>query len=485
MSSNNNCVGRQELLSGVPIPKRYDPLAGSFARFGAHRMAPSASANRKIRLGAFLRGPGHHLAAWRHPDVPANAGLNFKHYAQMAQTAERGRFDMVFLADSLSARNGEQPIETFERTGHVVHFEPLTLLSALSAVTSNIGLVATASTTYWEPFHLARLFASLDHLSGGRAGWNVVTSSDVAAAGNFGRDKHPDHADRYDRAEEFVTLVRELWDSWDDDAFVNDKATGIAIDRQGIHAPNHVGKHFSVRGPLNVARSPQGRPVVVQAGSSQTGQELAAETAEVVFTAHTSIASAHAFYAELKGRVEKHGRSRDSLKIMPGIFPVVARTKAEAEDKFAIIQDLVDPKVGVALASGLLGRTDLSGYDLDDPVPEAGPSESGKSRSKLVGDLAKEKQLTIRQLYLAVAGARGHYQIVGTPWEVADLIEEWFTSGAADGFNIMPPIMPAGLDDFVELVVPELQRRGLHRTEYEGVTLRENLGLVRPARGAR
>ncbi len=420
-------------------------------------MATSQQANRKIRLGAFLRGPGHQLAAWRHLDVPSNAGLSFQHYAHMAQAAEQGHFDMVFLADSLSARNGEQPIETFERTGHVAHFEPLTLLSALSAVTSNIGLVATASTTYWEPFHLARLFASLDHLSGGRAGWNVVTSSDAPAARNFGKDKHPDHADRYDRAEEFVGLVRELWDSWDDDAFVADKAGGIAIDRAGIHPPNHVGRHFSVRGPLNVARSPQGRPVVVQAGSSEPGQELAAETAEVVFTAHTSIESARAFYAGLKERVEKHGRDRESLKIMPGVFPVVAPSKAEAEDKFAAIQDLVDPKVGIALASGLLGGVDLSGYDLDAPVPEAGLSETGKSRSKLVGDLAKSKQLTIRELYLAVAGARGHYQIVGTPTDVADLIEEWFTGGAADGFNIMPPIMPGSLDDFVDLVVPELQ----------------------------
>ncbi len=442
------------------------------------------ASDRKIRLGAFIRGPGHHVAAWRHPDVPANPGLSFKHYAEAAQAAERGRFDMAFLADSLSVRNGDQPIETFERTGHVVHFEPLTLLSALSAVTSNIGLVATASTTYWEPFHLARLFASLDHLSGGRAGWNVVTSADALAAPNFGRDQHPVHADRYDRAEEHVALVKELWDSWDDDAFVADKEAGIAIDRNGIHPPNHVGKHFSVRGPLNVARSPQGRPVVVQAGSSEAGQDLAAQTAEVVFTAHSSLASAQRFYAELKGRLPAYGRDADSLKIMPGIFPVVAPTRAEAEDKFDRIQSLIDPVGGLALASGLLGGIDLSKYDLDGPVPEIGQSDAVKSRLKVVSELAKSKQLTIRQLYLAVAGARGHFQVVGTPTEIADLLEEWFTTNAADGFNIMPPILPTGLTDFVDLVVPELQRRGLFRSEYEGTTLRENLGLARPARGA-
>lgn len=438
----------------------------------------------KIRLGAFIRGPGHHVAAWRHPDVPANPGLDFRHYSDAAKTAERGLFDMAFLADSLSARNGEQPLETFERTGHVVHFEPLTLLSALSAVTSNIGLVATASTTYWEPFHLARLFASLDHLSEGRAGWNVVTSADSAAAGNFSRDSHLQHADRYDRAEEFVAVVKKLWDSWDDDAFVADKASGIAFDRNGVHAPNHVGKHFSVKGPLNVARPVQGHPVVVQAGSSEAGQDLAAQTAEVVFTAHQTLRSAQRFYKELKGRLPHYGRSPDSLKIMPGIFPVVAATKAEAEDKFDAIQSLIDPVVGLALVSGLLGGVDLTGYPLDGPLPELAGSDAVKSRFALVAGLAADKQLTIRQLYLAVAGARGHFQIVGTPVEIADTLEEWFTGAAADGFNIMPPIQPTGLTDFVDLVVPELQRRGLFRTAYEGKTLRQNLGLERPQRGS-
>jgi FMN-dependent oxidoreductase, nitrilotriacetate monooxygenase family len=435
----------------------------------------------KIRLGAFLRGPGHHLAAWRHPEVPANPGLDFAHYRDAALIAEHGLFDMVFLADSLSARNGEQPIETLERTGHVVHFEPLTLLSALSAVTERVGLVATASTTYWEPFHLARLFASLDHLSGGRAGWNIVTSSDAAAAGNFGREAHPRHADRYARAEEFVDVVLKLWDSWDDEAFIADKASGLAIDRNGIHIPDHVGTHFRVRGPLNVARPIQGHPVMVQAGSSDAGQDLAARTAEVVFTAHATLQSAQAFYADLKARAAGLGRQPESIRIMPGIFPVIGATKTEAEDKFAAIQGLTDPVVGLALLSGLLGDADLSGYDLDGPLPELDQSEAVKSRLKLVSGIARDRKLTIRETYLAIAGARGHYQVVGTPVEIADLLEEWFEGHAADGFNIMPPILPAGLSDFVDTVIPELQRRGLFRTAYEGATLRENLGLERPA----
>lgn len=435
----------------------------------------------KIRLGAFIRGPGHHVAAWRHPEVPPNPGLSFVHYAEAARTAERGLFDMVFLADSLSARNGGEPVETLERTGHVVHFEPLTLLSALSAVTCHIGLVATASTTYWEPFHLARLFASLDHLSAGRAGWNIVTSSDAGAAGNFGRDAHPRHADRYDRAGEFVDVVLKLWDSWSDDAFVADKAAGIAIRREGIHAVDHTGPHFRVKGPLNVARPVQGHPVVVQAGSSEAGQDLAAATAEVVFTAHASPASARAFYAGLKGRAAARARPPDAIRIMPGIFPVIGATRAEAEDKFAAIQDLTDPVVGLALLSNLLGGVDLGRYDLDGPLPELDYSDGVKSRLKVVSGLARDRRLTIRETYLAVAGARGHHQIVGTPADVADLLQEWFETRAADGFNIMPPILPTGLTDFVDHVVPELQRRGLFRTRYEGATLRENLGLARPA----
>lgn len=433
-----------------------------------------------MHLGVFARGPGHHLAAWRHPDVPANPGIDFTHYADAARTAERGLFDMFFLADSLSARHAEFPIDVLERTGHVVHFEPLTLLSALSTVTTRIGLVATASTTYWEPFHLARFFASLDHLSGGRAGWNIVTSSDAAAAANFSLGQHPPHAERYERAHEFITVVKALWDSWGDDAFVADKASGIAIDRNAIRIPGHSGRHFKVRGPLNVPRAPQGYPVLIQAGSSGSGQELAARSAEVVFTAQSSLSVARDFYASLKSQVEAAGRAPNEVRILPGIFPLIAPTRAEAEDKFAQLQDLVDPVVGTAQASSLLGGADLSRFDLDGPLPPLDELTPVKSRSRLVSELAKSGRLTIRQLYLAVAGARGHFQVVGSAEDIADTLEEWFVAEAADGFNIMPPTHPASLTDFVDLVVPILQRRGLFRRRYEGDTLRAHLGLACP-----
>lgn len=435
---------------------------------------------KQLKLGAFIRGPGHHLAGWRHPDV-GDVSLDFEHYLKAAQVAERGLFDTIFLADSLAARNGSQPDETFGRTGHVVHFEPLTLLAALATVTRHIGLVATASTTYWQPFHLARQFASLDHLSRGRAGWNVVTSSDANEAGNFGLTRHPDHADRYDRAREFVAAVVGLWDSWEDDAFLYDKVEGRVFDPAKVHRPAFTGRHFIVQGPLNVARPPQGHPVVVQAGSSEAGQDLAAETAEVVFTAHQSFAAAQAFYDGLKARLPRYGRRPEDLLVMPGIFPVVAPTRAQAEAKFQQLQDLIDPKVGVALVSSLLGGVDLTGLPLDGPLPPLPETNSIKSRLKLVSDLAQTENLTIRQTYQAIAGARGHRQIVGTPQDIADELEHWFKGGAADGFNIMGPILPDGLSDFVTLVVPELQKRGLFRTRYEGTTLRENLGLARPA----
>lgn len=436
-------------------------------------------ADKYLHLGAFIRGPGHHLAAWRHPSV-GPVGLDFEHYRRAAAIAERGLFDTVFLADSLAVRNSSQTAETFGRTGHVVHFEPLTLLSALAVTTQRIGLVATASTTYWQPFHLARQFASLDHLSGGRAGWNVVTSADPREAANFGLTSHPDHADRYERAREFVAAVVALWDSWDDDAFLYDKAGGRVFDPAKVHRPAYTGRHITVQGPLNVARPVQGHPVVVQAGSSDAGQDLAAATAEVVFTAHQGFTQAKAFYQSLKARLPRHGRHPDSLKIMPGIFPVVAATRSEAQEKFQILQDLIDPRVGVALVSDLVGGLDLSGLPLDAPLPELGDSNAAKSRLKLVSDLAQADKLTIREVYQALAGARGHRQIVGAPGDIADELEHWFRDGAADGFNIMAPILPDGLSNFVDLVVPELQRRGLFRTAYTGTTLRDHLGLARP-----
>lgn len=433
---------------------------------------------RQLKLGAFLMATGHHVAAWRHPDVPANAGLDFKHYRHLAQVAETARFDALFVADSVAAATGD----IASRMARSDHFEPLTLLSALSAVTDHIGLIATATTTYNEPYHVARKFASLDHLSGGRAGWNLVTSDAAAEAQNFGRLEHVGHAERYSRAREFHQVVTGLWDSWADDAFTRDKVSGQYYDPARLHVLDHEGEHFRVKGPLNVARSPQGQPVVVQAGSSEVGRDLAAQTAEVVFTAQTSLGNAQAFYADLKGRLAAYGRSEKSLKIMPGVFIVVAETEALAREKFESFQNLVEPEVGVALLGRMLGNFDLSGYALDAPLPELPLTDSGqRSRQKLLTDLAADENLTLAQLGRRIAGGRGHYSLIGTPVQIADELQTWFEQGAADGFNVLVPHLPGGLEDVARLLVPELQRRGLFRTEYEGTTLRENLGLQKPS----
>ena len=434
----------------------------------------------QLKLGAFLYPTGHHIAAWRHPQAQADAGSNFAHYAELARIAEAAKFDLIFMADGVGTRGSD--IEALSRTAirYVAQFEPLTLLSALAAITNRIGFVATASTTYNEPYHVARKFASLDHISGGRAGWNLVTSATEDEALNFNRDHHLAHADRYERAEEFADVVRGLWDTFEVDAFLRDKKSGRYYDPSKQHLLNHRGKHFKVRGPLNVARAPQGHPVIVQAGSSEPGKELAARTAEVIFTAHQSAEDARAFYSDVKGRLTGYGRSPDELKIMPGIFPVIGQTQAEAEEKFEQIQELIHPAVGLSLLSGMAGDIDLSKYPLDGPLPEVTETNGSKSRQTLMINLARRENLTIRQLYLRVAGARGHWQVVGTARTIADQMEEWFTTGAADGFNVMPPHLPFGLTEFVEHVIPELQRRGLFRTEYEGKTLRSHLGLREP-----
>ncbi|CAN7367108.1 LLM class flavin-dependent oxidoreductase [Paraburkholderia sp. DD10] len=434
-----------------------------------------------LRLGAFLYPAGHHIAAWRHPNAQADAGVNFRHYVQLAKLAETAKFDLVFLADGAGTRGDN--VEFLSRTAHsyVAQFEPITLLSALAAVTERVGLVATASTSFNEPFHIARKFASLDHISGGRAGWNLVTSSSEHEAKNFNRDKHFDHSERYERAAEFAEVTTALWDSWEDDAFVRDKTAGRFFDPAKRHVLNHKGRFFQVRGPLNVARSPQGRPVVVQAGSSEAGRDLAARTAEVIFTAQQTLQDAIDFYADVKGRLQAYGRHPDDLKIMPGVLPIVGRTESEAKEKFEELQSLVDPKVGLALISTLTGGFDLSAYPLDGPIPQLPETNASKSRQALTLELARRENLTLRQLYLRVAGARGHWQLVGTPTQIVDQLEERFANFGADGFNVMPPVLPDGLTDFVELIVPELRRRGLFRKEYEGRTLRENLGLRHPA----
>jgi FMN-dependent oxidoreductase (nitrilotriacetate monooxygenase family) len=435
-----------------------------------------------LRLGAFFYATGHHVAGWRHPSSEADGGLNLERYVGWARRAEAAKFDLVFLEDGTGIRDGN--LRSSERTARSAHFEPVTLLSALAAVTSRIGLVATTSTSFNEPYNVARRFASLDHLSGGRAGWNLVTSTTDAEAANFGTDQIARHTDRYERAEEFVDVVLGLWSTWDDGAVIIDRASGQFSKPDGFRPLNHRGKHFEVRGPLNISRTPQGQPVLVQAGSSGPGKDLAARTAEIVFTANQTLDEAVAFYGDLKERMGRFGRDRDDLKVMPGLFPVVGRTEAEARAKFDALQDLIDPVVGLALLERMVGGFDLSGYDPDGPVPELPEAEGAKSRQQLMFDLARREGLTLRQLYLRIAGARGHSQIVGTPAQIADEMEERFRAKGADGFNIMPATLPGGLDDFIELVLPELRRRGLFRSEYEGRTLRDHLGSRPPARAA-
>jgi FMN-dependent oxidoreductase (nitrilotriacetate monooxygenase family) len=435
---------------------------------------------RKLRLGAFIMATGHHVAGWRHPGAQADSGINIDHYIEVATTAERGLFDQVFVADTPGLGFAGDD-EALSRQGRVSSFEPVTLWAALAAVTKHVGFVATASTTYEDPYLLARKFASLDHISKGRAAWNVVTTSSENVFGNFGLDKHPDPEARYERAHEFIDVVQGLWDSYEDDAFSRDKASGVYFDPAKLHAINHVGKHFKVKGPLNIERSPQGQPVIVQAGSSEPGKELAAASAEAIFTAWTSLAEAQAFYSDVKGRLPKYGRRPDQLLVLPGISPVIGRTQAEAEAKWAELQKLIHPSVGLNTLQQFWPGEDLAKWDLDAPPPFFPDLPKGRnSRLHVVIELARRDRLTVRQLYEYLAGARGHWVVVGTPETIADRMQEWFENGAADGFNVMPPVLPQSLDEFVDLVIPVLQRRGLFRTSYEGTTLRENLGLDRP-----
>lgn len=431
-----------------------------------------------MKLGLFVSGPGHHVAAWRDPNVEPDASQSLKHYIEIAQLGERGRFDFLFNADSNSTF-GPDDVNVWKRTIASLRLEPLTLMSALAAVTTHIGLVSTATTTYLEPFHVARLFASLDQLSGGRSGWNLVTSSAASEALNFSHAAHAAHADRYARAAEFVKVVTGLWDSWEDDAFVLDKAEGLFFDPAKLHMLNHKGEHFAVRGPLMMRRSPQGRPIVVQAGQSEAGRALAAATAEVIFTVQQELGAAQDFYADIKKRAAALGRKPEEVLIMPGVLAVIGESKRDAEAKFEKLQALIHPELGVATLSDMVGM-DLSTYPLDGPLPDVPLSNTQQGRQRVVVDLARRDGLTIRQLYQRVSGARAHRIIFGTAAEIADSLELWYRSDAADGFNVMSLTFPEGLRDFVDHVIPELQRRKLFRTDYEGKTLRENLGLPRP-----
>ena len=436
------------------------------------------TSTRQLRLGAFMRPVSIHTSAWRYPGAFPDANFNFAHLKRFARTLERGRFDAFFMADHLAVMN--MPMEALMRSATVTSFDPLTLLPALAAVTEHIGLIATASTTYNEPYHVARKFASLDHISGGRAGWNLVTSANPQEAYNFGLDEHVEHGERYHRAREFFDVVTGLWDSWADDAFIRDVASGIFFDPGKLHVLNHVGEHLKVRGPLNIARPIQGWPVIVQAGASEAGRQIAAETAEAVFSGVNNLADAQALYADIKGRMDRLGRHREHLLVLPGAFVVIGDTVAEARARKRHLDSLVHPDSGIASLSVRLGH-DVSGFDLDGPLPEIPESNASKSgRQKLV-DLARRENLTVRQLAQYVGGAFGSLEMIGTPATIADQMAEWLAGDACDGFNVMFPYLPEGLDDFVDRVVPELQRRGLFRREYEGRTLRENLGLPRPA----
>jgi len=439
------------------------------------------SAQRQIKLGAFVQATGHHIAAWLHPGAEPDAGLNFQHYLQLARAAEAAKFDLLFVADSPGGYANYEETEVFARNAKAAHFEPVTLWSALSALTTHIGFVATSSTTYEDPYTTARKFASLDWISGGRAAWNVVTTgADVSA--NFSQSAQPAHADRYARAEEYIDVVKGLWDSYEDDAFLRDRQSGLFVDPDKVHLVDHRGAHFQIRGPLNVGRPPQGYPVVVQAGASDAGRELAGRTAEVVFTANLTLEDAQAFYADLKARAGRYGRQPHEILIMPGIFPVLGGSEAEAQANYEALQALIHPSVAWSILKRHYGEVDLSGYSLDDKAPPLPRETNGnRSRLKLVSDLVERDRPTLRELYRTVSTARGHRTVIGTPDQVADAIQDWFENGAADGFNIMPPVLPAGLTDFIDQVVPILRRRGLFRSEYEGRTLRDNLGLARPA----
>ncbi len=431
---------------------------------------------KQLHLGAFMRPVGIHTAWWRYPGAYPDANFNLMHLVRFIRTLESACFDAFFMADHLAVLN--MPIEALRRSATATSFEPLTLLSALAMATERIGLVATASTTFDEPYHIARRFASLDHISSGRAGWNIVTTSNPDAALNFGREDHVEHDERYRRAREFFSVVTGLWDSWADDAWLRDQESGIFFDPAKMHVLDHKGEHLSVRGPLNIARPVQGWPVIVQAGASEAGRQLAAETAEAIFGSSRTIEDGQSFYKDMKARMRALGRAPDSLKILPACLVVVGRTNEEARAKLALLDSLVHPESGIPNLSIRLG-VDASGFDLDGPLPEIPQTNASQSARDALVKLARRDNLTVRQLAQLVGGYGG-LQMVGTPVEIADTMQAWLESEASDGFNIMFPTVPAGLDDFVELVVPELQRRGIFRREYEGTTLRDHLGLKRP-----
>ena len=435
-------------------------------------------ARKMISMGLSMRYLGYHAAAWRHPQVDPGGASDFSHFLNVARLAEAAKFDMVFLADGIGIRAKDEPPGSLCRSAQTAELEPLTLLSALAPMTTHIGLVATASTTYNEPYHIARKYASLDRISGGRAGWNIVTSWSDAEAQNFNRDQHLDYGTRYERAAEFVEVVKGLWDSWDADALVRDKESGVFFDAAKLHVLNHQGRHFKVKGPLSVARSPQARPVLVQAGASEAGMEIGAESAEVIYAVPHEIDTGRSYYRDLKERAARKGRDPEGMKILPGITPFIGATEAEAREKYDLLNALVAPELGLSYLYGQMG--DLSAHPLDGPVPEPNDPKVRSIAQNLL-KLARRDNLTIRQLYTTIAAGFGSRILIGTARQIADEMEAWVEAEAADGFNICPAALPVGLEDFAAQVVPELQRRGMFRTGYASRTLRGNLGVPVPA----
>lgn len=432
-----------------------------------------------IHLAAFLYPTGYHVGAWRLPDVEANGGWNLNLYADMTRAAEAACFDFVFLADSLAMRGDDFDVLSRSAIRYVAQFEPLTLVSALSALTTRIGFVASVSTTYTHPYQLARWIASAELISNGRIGWNLVTSQNQFEALNFGFESHPEHSDRYSRAHEFVEVVRALWNSWDSDSLILDKETGQFFDPRKVRVANHSGERFRVRGPLNVPRSPQDQPVIMQAGASEAGRELAARTAEVVFTAQDNLSDAIAFRTDIRDRATAANRDPDKIRIMPGIMPIVGSTKQEAYARLEQMNSLVEPTVGLSLLEGQLGEVDLTELSVDQEVPNLCDTNASKSRQQLLIKLAHRNGWTIRELYEHVASSRGHLLVVDEPAAIVDLMEEWHRKGAADGFNIMPASNPHGLNTFIANCVPVLRKRKLIRDRYIGSTLRSHLDLSR------
>ena len=437
-----------------------------------------AAAPRQMHLTVFMYYCGnYHFAGWRLPGAYADAAQNFSRWADCARTMERGKLDMIFVGDIISPQGVDDP-QTMSRTSRTMGFEPLTLLAALSGVTTHLGLAGTVATTWNEPYMVARMLASLDHLSNGRAAWNVVTGRNPEDARNFSLDKHFDHEDRYERAEEFVDVVRGLWDTYEDDALLHDKENGRFFDPEKFHLLNHTGKRFSVRGPLSVARPPQGHPVIIQAGNSEPAKELSARVAEMVFTEHNTLEAARAYYSDVKGRMAKYGRNPDNLRIICGMTPYVGRTMEEAQAKFDRLQAMMPAELVIKQFSIMIG-TDVSGYPLDGPMPKVDVSASRSNPEQFLS-FGRGKNLTLLQTALRATAAKSHLLAIGTAEDVADQMQQWFEGGAADGFNLLLPSMPGDLDDFVDLVVPVLQKRGLFRTEYASGNLREMLGLPRP-----